>query len=129
MGDLLVLAVIAVAVVLLIVALLVLAKKQSKMQQQLSESQRRVEQLMDELKAIYAGAAGQGNHIARIEEQLGQLSDRQEQLDEQDPTNQSYSEAIELIHSGASTDELVRHGLRREEADLLMRMHGAQSLG
>jgi len=128
MGDLFVLVVIAVAVVL-IVALLVLAKKQSKMQSQLTESQRRVEQLMDELKAIYAGAAGQGNHIARIEEQLGQLSDRQEQLDEQDPTNQSYSDAIELIQSGASTDELVRHGLRREEADLLMRMHGAQSLG
>ncbi len=128
MDDLFVLAVIAVAVVL-IVALLVLAKKQSKLQFQLSESQLRIEQLMEELKAIYAGAAGQGNHLARIEEQLGQLSDRQEQLDEQDPTHQSYSEAIELIQGGASTDELVRHGLRREEADLLMRMHGVQSLG
>ena len=128
MADLLVLASL-VMTAFLVVALLLLAKKQSKMQHQLSESQRRVEQLMDELKAIYAGAAGQGNHIARIEAQLGQLSDRQEQLDEQDPTNQSYSDAIELIQSGASTDELVRHGLRREEADLLMRMHGAQSLG
>ena len=128
MGDLFVSSMIAVTVGL-VVALLLLAKKQSRMQQQLSESQRRVEQLMEELKAIYAGAAGQGNHIARIEEQLGQLSDRQEQLDEQDPSNQSYSEAIELIQSGASSDELVRHGLRREEADLLMRMHGAQSLG
>ncbi|HHJ80523.1 MAG TPA: DUF2802 domain-containing protein [Candidatus Tenderia electrophaga] len=128
MGDLFVSSMIAVTVGL-VVALLLLAKKQSRMQQQLSESQRRVEQLMEELKAIYAGAAGQGNHIARIEEQLGQLSDRQEQLDEQDPSNQSYSEAIELIQSGASSDELVRHGLRREEADLFMRMHGAQSLG
>ena len=128
MDDLLVLASLGVTVVL-VMALLVLAKKQSRMQYQLVESQRRVEQLMDELKALYAGAAGQGNHIARLEEQLGQLSDRQEQLDEQDPTNQSYSDAIELIQSGASTDELVRHGLRREEADLLMRMHGAQSLG
>ncbi len=128
MDDLFVVAVMAVAVVL-IVALLVLAKKQFKLQSQLSESQFRIEQLMEELKAIYAGAAGQGNHLARIEEQLGQLSDRQEQLDEQDPTHQSYSEAIELIQGGASTDELVRHGLRREEADLLMRMHGAQSLG
>lgn len=128
MNDLLVLVSLVVTAVL-VIALLVLAKKQSRMQHQLADSQRRVEQLMDELKALYAGAAGQGNHIARIEEQLGQLSDRQEQLDEQDPTNQSYSEAIELIQSGASTDELVRHGLRREEADLLMRMHGAQSLG
>ncbi len=128
MGDLFALTIIVVTVIL-VVALLVLAKKQSKMQQQLSESQCHVEQLMDELKAIYAGAAGQGNHIARIEEQLGQLSDRQEQLDEQDPSNQGYSDAIELIQSGASTDELVRHGLRREEADLLMRMHGVKSLG
>ncbi len=128
MGDLFVSSIIVVTIGL-VAALLVLAKKQSRMQQQLFESQQRVEQLMEELKAIYAGAAGQGNHIARIEEQLGQLSDRQEQLDEQDPSNQSYSEAIELIQSGASTDELVRHGLRREEADLLMRMHGAQSLG
>jgi len=128
MGDLFVLVIMVVAA-LLVVALLVLAKKQSKMQSQLSESEHRVEQLMEELKAIYAGAAGQGNHIARIEAQLGQLSDRQEQMDEQDPTTQSYSEAIELIQSGASTDELVRHGLRREEAELLMRMHGAQSLG
>ncbi len=128
MDDLFVLAIIVVVTVL-IVAWLILAKKQSKMQLQLLESQLRVEQLMEELKAIYAGAAGQGNHLARLEEQLGQLSDRQEQLDEQDPTHQSYSEAIELIQSGATTDELVRHGLRREEADLLMRMHGAQSLG
>jgi len=128
MADLSVFVIIAVAA-LLVVALLTLAKKQSRMQRQLFESQRRVEQLMEELKAIYAGAAGQGNHIARIETQLRQLSDRQEQLDEQDPTNQNYSDAIELIQSGASTDELVRHGLRREEAELLMRMHGAQSLG
>ena len=128
MGDLFVLVIVVVAA-LLVVALLVLAKKQSKMQSQLSESQHRVEQLMEELKAIYAGAAGQGNHIARLEAQLGQLIDRQEQMDEQDPTTQSYSDAIELIQSGASTDELVRHGLRREEAELLMRMHGAQSLG
>lgn len=128
MADLSVFVIIAVAA-LLVVALLTLAKKQSRMQRQLFESQRRVEQLMEELKAIYAGAAGQGNHIARIEAQLRQLSDRQEQLDEQDPTNQNYSDAIELIQSGASTDELVRHGLRREEAELLMRMHGAQSLG
>jgi len=128
MADLSVFVIIAVAA-LLVVAFLVLAKKQSRMQRQLFESQCRVEQLMEELKAIYAGAAGQGNHIARIEAQLRQLSDRQEQLDEQDPTNQNYSDAIELIQSGASTDELVRHGLRREEAELLMRMHGAQSLG
>jgi len=116
-------------VVVLAVALVLLAKRQSRLQQALNQSQERIDHLMDELKALYAGAAGQGNHIARIEEQINQLSDRQEQIDVQDPTSQSYSEAIELIQSGASADELVRHGLRREEAELLMRLHGRQSLG
>jgi len=116
-------------VVVLAVALVLLAKRQSRLQQALAQNQERIDRLMDELKALYAGAAGQGNHIARIEEQINQLSDRQEQIDVKDPTSQSYSEAIELIQSGASIDELVRHGLRREEAELLMRLHGQQSLG
>jgi septal ring factor EnvC (AmiA/AmiB activator) len=116
-------------VVVLAVALMLLAKRQSRLQQALTQNQERIDRLMDELKALYAGAAGQGNHIARIEEQINQLSDRQEQIDVKDPTSQSYSEAIELIQSGASIDELVRHGLRREEAELLMRLHGRQSLG
>lgn len=115
--------------VVLAVALLLLAKKQSHLQQALAENQGRIDRLMDELKALYAGAAGQGSHIARIEARMSQLSDRQEQLDVKDPTSQSYSEAIELIQSGASVDELMRHGLRREEAELLMRLHGEQSLG
>ena len=109
-------------------ALLLLAKKQSRLQQELLDNQTRLDRMMDELKALYAGAAGQGNHIARLEVQMNNLSDRQEQLDVRDPTSQSYSEAIELILSGASIEELVRRGLRREEAELLMRLHGEESL-
>lgn len=126
MGSLVLIA-IGLAVVLAVAVLL--AKKQSRLERALAENQERVDRLMDELKALYAGAAGQGSHIARIEAQMNQLSERQEQLDVKDPTSQSYSEAIELIQSGASIDELVRHGLRREEAELLMRLHGEQSLG
>lgn len=125
--DSLVLIAIGLAVVLAVA--LLLAKKQSRLERALAENQERVDRLMDELKALYAGAAGQGSHIARIEAQMNQLSERQEQFDVKDPTSQSYSEAIELIQSGASIDELVRHGLRREEAELLMRLHGEQSLG
>ncbi len=115
--------------IVLAAALVFLAKKQSNLQQALFENQTKVDRLMDELKAIYAGAAGQGGHIARLEQQMHTLSDRQEQLDDRDPTTQGYSEAIELIRAGASAEELVRHGLRREEAELLLRMHGEQSLG
>ena len=115
-------------IALLMLAVLVLAKVQSGMRGELSDSQARMERLMEELKALYAGAAGQGKHIARMEEQISSLFDRQEKLDAQDPTSQSYSEAVELIHAGASIEELIRRGLRREEAELLMRLHGEQSL-
>ncbi len=115
--------------IVLAAALVFLAKKQSNLQQALFENQTKVDRLMDELKAIYAGAAGQGSHIARLEQKMHSLSDRQEQLDEKDPASQGYSEAIELIHSGASAEELIRRGLRREEAELLIRMHSEQSLG
>lgn len=123
--------VIGVTTLLIILTLVVwrLAERQSRLRQALADNQERIDRLMDEMKALYAGAAGQGGHIARIEEQVSQLSERQEQLDTRDPTTQSYSEAIELILSGASVDELVRHGLRREEAELLMRLHGERSLG
>ncbi len=116
-------------IVVLTTALVLLAMKQSRLQHALAENQAKTERLMDELKALYAGAAGQGNHIARLETQVNSLSDRQEQLDVKDPTSQSYSEAIELIQNGASIDDLMRRGLRREEADLLMRLHGEQSFG
>lgn len=110
-------------------AVVLLAKKQSRLQRALAENQAKTERLMDELKALYAGAAGQGNHISRLETQMNSLSDRQEQLDVKDPTSQSYSEAIEMIQSGASIDDLLQHGLRREEAELLMRLHGEHSYG
>lgn len=118
--------------ILLFVFALVIAfliRKQSLLRQALEENQARLEQLLDDLKALHAAAAGQVNHISRIEEHVHHLADRQEQIDYKDPTNQSYSEAIELIQRGATVDELLRRGLRREEAELLMRMHGKQSLG
>ena len=114
---------------MLAIVIMLLAKKQSRLQQALTDYQKQTDKLMDELKALYAGAAGQGNHIARLETQMSSLSDRQEQLDVKDPTSQSYSEAIEMIHRGASIEELLQHGLRREEAELLMRLHGEQSYG
>ena len=118
-----------VCIVVLATAVVLLAKKQSRLQHTLAENQAKTERLMEELKALYAGAAGQGNHIARLETQVNSLSDRQEQLDVKDPTSQSYSEAIEMIQSGASIDDLMGRGLRREEAELLMRLHGEQSFG
>lgn len=116
-------------IIFLLLLVFLMVKKQSDFRRDLASSETSIKQILEDLKALYAGAAGQGKHIARMEENINSLSDRQEQLGEQDPVNQSYSDAIELIQAGASIEELTRRGLRREEAELLMRLHGEQSLG
>lgn len=113
---------------LLIAALVFLLRNQAALRKEVIENKAQAEQMMDELKALYGGAAGQVNHIARLEQQVNTLTDKQEQMDASDPANQSYSEAIQLVQRGASIDDLMRRGMRREEAQLLLRLHGQQAL-
>ncbi len=118
-----------VSFALLTVALVIVGKKQRLLNQQLRDSQARIEAMQTELNALYSGAAGVGSHLAKLEAQVINLSDRQEQLDVRDPTTQNYNLAIDLVHQGAGVDELMRQcGLLHEEAELLVRLHGSPSL-
>lgn len=117
-------------VVLLALALLLIWQKQSQLRSAISENERQLQRHQEELKALYTGAAGVGSHLARLENQVNSLTDRQEQIDIHDPSSQNYNLAIELVRQGADADELVRQcGLLHEEAELLVRLHGPQSLG
>ena len=110
--------------VLLIVVGFVLLSRQRAAQRQIERQHHEIEGIKNELQALYAGAAGVGTHLARVESQLHTLSDRQEQFDVRDASTLSYSEAIELVHQGATEEELMeRCGLLREEAELLIRLH------
>ncbi len=118
-------------VVLIIVNLVALLAITFALLARLRRQQREIERIeqelasvSSELQALYAGAAGLGTHLARLESQLNTLSDRQAQLDVRDGTTSSYSDAIELVHQGASEEDLMeRCGLLREEAELLIRLH------
>lgn len=117
-------------VVLLALALLLIWQKQSQLRSAISENERQLQRHQEELKALYTGAAGVGSHLARLENQVNSLTDRQEQIDIHDPSSQNYNLAIELVRQGADADELVRQcGLLHEEAELLVRLHGPHSLG
>ena len=119
-----------ILVLLLALALLVVWKKQGELRHLISEKEQQLQRHQEELKALYTGAAGVGSHLARLENQINSLTDRQEQLDVRDPTTHNYNLAIDLVHQGADADELVRQcGLLHEEAELLVRLHGPQSLG
>ena len=119
-----------ILVVLLALALIMVWKKQGELRQILADKEQVLLQHQEELKALYRGAAGVGSHLARLENQVNTLTDRQEQIDIHDPSTQNYNVAIQLVHQGAAADELVRQcGLLHEEAELLVRLHGPQSLG
>lgn len=119
-----------ILVVLLALALLLLWKKQGELRRIISEKEQQLQRHQQELAALYSGAAGVGSHLARLENQINSLTDRQEQIDIHDPSSQNYNLAIELVRQGADADELVRQcGLLHEEAELLVRLHGPQSLG
>lgn len=79
------------------------------------------------VSAACAGFAGMSENIGRLEQQVRRLGDRQDQLDMRDPVTRSHEHAIKLARGGASIDELITIcGLVRDEADLLIRLHGRQ---
>ncbi len=81
-------------------------------------------QLRDDIRALTAGGVGMSDHMLRLEQHVRRLSERQDQLELQDPVNQSYEHAIKLISNGADSSELIaRCGLVRDEAELLLRMY------
>lgn len=124
-----IIAIVSLVLILGLAALcFVLWRKQQGALQELTVSNQRLSALEQDIKALYAGAAGVGTHLARIEKRLYNLSDRQEKLDEHDVVGQHYNQAIELIREGAGVDEVMqRCGLMQEEAELLQRLHGVNN--
>jgi hypothetical protein len=80
--------------------------------------------------ALSSGAAAITMHLGRVEQQLRRLAERQDRLDLKDSVTQSYEHAIILIRRGATPEELVlRCGLVRDEAELLVRMYQLDKAG
>ncbi len=119
----------SIVVALLGSAVVWLLLSQQRLSREVDRAQHSLSSLQTELQALYAGAAGVGTHLARVESQLKSLSDRQDQIDVRDPAVQTYKQAISMIQQGAGIDEIISHcGLLREEAELLQRLHGDQAV-
>ena len=87
-------------------------------------------QLQNETAAVIAGAAGIGGHLARIETQLNDVRERQNQLEASTRVEQSYSQAIRLVQEGADIDQLVETcGLVRDEAELIRTFYRRRQAG
>jgi hypothetical protein len=89
-----------------------------------------VERLRSQVRALAAGAAGMAEALAKVEQQVKRVGDRQQQLEQRDPAAQVYEQAMQLVRDGATVEELMsRCGLVRDEAELLLRMHRYRQTG
>jgi len=84
----------------------------------------RMDILESELSAMMDGAFGVASYLQKVENNLKETVQRQEQLQQRDMGNLPYNEAVRLASKGASVDELVEHcSLSRTEAELVAMLH------
>lgn len=121
---------VAVAGALLLIAWWMNARQLRRTRRNLAEQGRQLERMQAQVRALAAGAAGLAGALARVEQQLRRVGDRQQNLELRSPGEQVYDHALQLIRDGADVEELMnRCGLVRDEAELLLRMHRYRQTG
>ena len=93
--------------------------------QELSVALSRLESLESSLNALCIGAVGVDQRVSRLERQSRDLTHRQETMETQHKSDRPFGKAIEMVHKGASANQLIEElGLSRGEADLVVMLHG-----
>lgn len=116
--------ILGVGVVLFLLGLLSSGWAIFRLGRRLAQQNMQLQSLQRDNRSLSAGAAGLGEHIMRVEQQLRRVMERQDQLNLKDPIEQSYSQAIKLVRQGAGVNDLMEAcGLVQDEAELLIRVH------
>ena len=70
------------------------------------------------------GSIGMGNRLLAIERKLDITVEKQQELENRDPSVLAYNQAAKLMEMGADVDDLVRScGIGRPEAELMALLH------
>jgi len=137
-------AILMVLIVFMLIIWIVLENK--KLKQGLSALQDEVERNNKDIAGLCSAAVSVDNRLTHSREKLKGIAEEVtvsseklrgivdkvtglEQHEQQDSSSQpqSYHHAIKQIHNGANEDELIKQcGLSRDEAVLLIRLHGQQ---
>jgi hypothetical protein len=116
--TLLAVALLAFSSVVLCVSLLVRVRRQERRHQAL------INVLRNEIKAMTNGSIGMGNRLLAIERKLDITVEKQQELENRDPSVLAYNQAAKLMEMGADVDDLVRScGIGRPEAELMALLH------
>lgn len=122
--------ILAVAMAALLGVWFVTWRQLRRARRNIAEQNQELERIQAQLRALGAGAAGLAGALARVEQQLRRVGDRQQELELRSPGEQLYEHALQLIRDGADAEELMnRCGLVRDEAELLLRMHRYRQTG
>jgi len=79
-----------------------------------------VDELSKEIQGISHGSMGVGRKVLMLEKQIELLEARIEEMQKNDPSKVSYSEAARLVELGAGVDDLMNScGISRPEAELV----------
>jgi len=125
----LILITIAIVLMIIIAILIVLVRDNKKLKKDCLNLNKTIEQNSKDIAGLCSAAVFVDNKLSGSDEQLKQLIDRLIEVEQnyERQLDQSYHTAIQHIHQGASVNELMDAcGLSREEAVLLIRLHGSQ---
>jgi len=79
-----------------------------------------VDDLAKEVQGISHGSMGVGRKVLSLEKQIETLEARIEEMQKNDPSKVSYSEAARLVELGAGVEDLMNScGISRPEAELV----------
>lgn len=114
---------------------LLLYKKQAAVigvqNKRIKELGKQVDQLSANINALCASAVGVDRRVIKLERSGRDLIHRQEHIESsQQSGDRPYGEAIEMVHNGAGASKLIEAlGMSRNEAELLVMVHGVKKAG
>ncbi len=92
--------------------------------------QREIESLNQTLSGLCSGAVGVDRRILRLEQKERHLEERQAHLEQQKTSDSPYGDAIAKARQGMPVEQLMlEYGLSRNEAELLVSLHGERNTG
>lgn len=121
-------AVLAALVLVLAVAQIVQSLSLRRLRRQLHCRDDQSSRQRDDFAALCKASVGAGDHLVRLEQQVRRLTERQDQIEMRNAGDRPYTQAIQMVQSGADVSELIsRCGLTRGEAELIAMLHGGMA--
>jgi len=106
------------------IALIMAISLKSRILRQEESAGARIDKLENELSALLDGNFGMGRQLHELQRDLKDTREKQQQLEQRDLGALPYNQAVRLVATGATVDQLVDQcGLSRSEADLIMLLH------